>query len=350
MPAPEAQRAVEEMARQIADLDVATSARMIQEYGSTYQSLQRDLNKLLRDAQRRGLKPWEVMRMQRLRQLEGQFMANVTNFSTVAGNSITAAQRAAVGLAANGTPMIANAALPSGISLNTLAQVGLGWNELPAEAFNAFVGISGEGKPIGNLLAPLGQDAAGKIKATLRAGIMQGKAPGVVAREIRQVAGMPLGRALTISRTEINRAHREATRLNYYANRNIVKGWRRLATKDASTCIACIALDGTLYENEEPIDSHPNCRCAMVPETLQYSDLGLDIPDDEQPPDATAWFNEQSPATQQKMLGKVKYNALQQGKVKSLKEFVAVTDDPVWGKTALVASDKSLGLEKVGAR
>ena len=350
MPPSEAQKAVEEMAKQMRNLDSATAAQMIQEYGSTYQALQRDLNRLLREAKERDLKPWQIMRMQRLKQLEAQFISNVTRFSNVAGNSITTAQRAAVGLSTQNAPLVANAALPQGVTLNTLAEVGLGWNRLPTEAFDAFVGISGEGKPIGNLLEPLGEEAAGNIKAAIRSGIMRGKAPGVVASDIRRVAGMPLGRALTISRTEINRAHREATRLNYYANSNIVKGWRRLASKDSTTCIACIALDGTLYENEEPIDSHPNCRCAMVPETLQYSDLGLDVPDLEQPPDATAWFNEQSASTQQKMLGKAKYDALKRGKVKSLKDFVAVKDDPVWGKTASVASDKSLGLERVGAK
>ena len=343
MPPPEAQKAVEELARQVAALDQATAARIIREYGVVYTELQKEAANVVRIGQQRNLKIWEVNKMTRLAELEGQLVANVNQFSRVAGAAVTEGQRAAVGLSVKGAPLVANASLPTGITLNNLANVGLGWNRLPEEAFEAFVGISGDGKPIGNLLAELGQPAANEVKAGIRTGIATGQGPREVANVIRKAAGMPLTRALTISRTEINRSHREATRLNYAANSDVVKGYRRLASKDATTCMACIALDGTLYETNEPLDSHPNCRCTMVPETLTYQDLGLDIPEEPRPPSGQDWFNGQSKSTQEGMMGAKTFAAFQQGKV-GLSDLVTTSTSTIWGKSSTVKSVKALGL------
>ena len=107
--------------------------------------------------------------------------------------------------------------------------------------------------------------------------------------------------------------------------------------------MACIALDGTLYETNEPLDSHPNCRCAMVPETLTYQDLGLDIPEEPRPPNGQEWFNGQSKATQEGMMGAKTFAAFQQGKV-GLNDLVTTSTSAVWGKSSTVKSVKALGL------
>jgi SPP1 gp7 family putative phage head morphogenesis protein len=343
MPAPEAQKAVEEIARQVAALDQATAARMIREYAAVYTELQGEAARVVSIGQQRNLKVWEINKMTRLTELQAQLVTNVNQFSRVAGAAVTEGQRAAVGLSVKGAPLVANAGLPTGITLDSLANIGLGWNRLPAEAFEAFVGISGDGKPIGNLLAELGEQAAADVKAGIRTGIATGQSPREVANVVRHAAGMPLTRALTISRTEINRSHREATRLNYAANSNVVKGYRRLATKDAFTCMACIALDGTLYETNEPLDAHPNCRCTMVPETLTYQDLGLDIPEEARPESGQEWFNGLSKGDQENMMGAKTFAAFQQGKV-GLSDLVTTSTSTVWGKSSTVKSVKALGL------
>ena len=343
MPPSDAQKAVEELARQVAALDRATAARIIDEYAVVYAQLQDEAAGVVRTAQRRNLKPWEVNRMTRLNELEAQLVKNVGQFSRVAGETVTAGQRAAVGLSVKGAPLVTNASLPTGITLDSLANVGLGWNQLPAEAFEAFVGISGDGMPVGNLLADLGPQAATDVKAGIRTGIATGRSPVEIAKTVRLAAGMPLSRALTISRTEVNRAHREATRLNYAANSNVVKGYRRLATKDATTCMACIALDNTLYETNEPLDSHPNCRCAMVPDTLTYQDLGLDIPEEPQPQTGQEWFGQQNRDTQEGMMGSKVFAAYQDGRV-GLNDLVTTSTSSIWGKSSTVKSVKALGL------
>lgn len=62
-------------------------------------------------------------------------------------------------------------------------------------------------------------------------------------------------RALRISRTEMLRAYREATRRNYQANGDIVPGWRWLCAKQPRTCAARLAMDGTHKCRDQTADN-----------------------------------------------------------------------------------------------
>ena len=107
--------------------------------------------------------------------------------------------------------------------------------------------------------------------------------------------------------------------------------------------MACIALDGTAYENNEPLDSHPNCRCTMVPDTLTYQDLGLDIPEESRPENGQEWFKKQPESTQRKMMGGRQLEAFKSGKI-GLSDLVTVSSSSTWGKSATVKSVKALGI------
>ena len=75
--------------------------------------------------------------------------------------------------------------------MDNLARLGLGWNRLPADAFANFIGISGDGQPLGRLLAKLGSDAAPQVRAAIGEGIALGKGPRPTAQLVRVAAGMP---------------------------------------------------------------------------------------------------------------------------------------------------------------
>jgi len=335
MPMPEAQDAVETFKRLLDAQDRAASAQVVRAYAPVYQRLARDTESLVRIAQTRGLKPWQVMRMERMGALEREFISSASRFAEQAGENITQAQRRAVGLAQRSTERTVAAALPHGITMDNLARLGLGWNRLPEEAFTNFVGIAADGKPVGNLLAPLGREAAGGVKDAIGTGIALGKGPRQTAQLVRVAAGMPLSRALTITRTETNRAYREATRLQYANNSQVVKGYRRHAAKDDRTCVACIALDGELYELTEPLNEHPNGRCALVPEVLDYADLGLDMPRTPQPGNARDWLANQSDDVQRKVLGAGRFNAYKAGEIE-LDQLATIKRSRVWGDAVAV--------------
>ena len=160
MPGPsDAQDAVENFRAAVIQQEVKASAQVVRAYAPVYTRLQSDTRALVTIAQTRGLKPWQVMRMERLKDLERQFLANSSRFATQAGSIVTESQRAAVGLARQGALEATTAGLPRGVTMNNMANLGLGWNQLPDDAFQNFVGIAGDGAPLANLLNPLGPEA-----------------------------------------------------------------------------------------------------------------------------------------------------------------------------------------------
>ena len=344
---PEAQEATEQFRKQLNNADATAAREMVRSYRPVYKQLQAETEELLEIAAQKQLKPWQVMRLERMKDLERQYLANVTRWADNAGDLITNAQREAVGLARRGSRAIASAGLPQGVNMNNLAQLGLGWNDLPEDAFANFVGISGKGEPVGRLLRDLGPKAALDVRNTIGNGIALGKGPRQTARMVTQASGMPLSKAMVISRTETNRAYREATRLQYATNSQVVKGYRRSAAKSGNTCMACIALDGTQYGLDEPLNEHPNGRCALVPDVLDYADLGLDIPRETQPPSARDWFGEQSKDLQRQMLGPTRYRAYESGQLE-LADLVEIKSSSVWGDTAVLAPVDKIMVGKTG--
>lgn len=342
MPEPEAVEAVDKFRAALLRQDATAAKELVSRYGPIWRDIQGDLTALLETIEDQQMSFAQVKRLERLKALERQVEREVISFARFADRTITSSQSDAVNIALRAVKATVDDALPVGIDTNLLGRAGIEWNRLPTSAFENFVGISGDGKPLANLLDPLGVEARRGIVDGIGQGIAQGRGPRRTAAIIRQRFGMPLTRALRISRTETLRAYRGATSAQYAANRDVIKGWRRLAKTDDLTCFACIALDGRLYETAEIMDAHVNCRCAMVPETVSYADLGLDVPADtrqrELGPD---WFKKQPAATQQAMMGAAKFTAWQDGKF-NIEDMAKVTTDPTWGAAAVEKTLKEL--------
>ena len=342
MPEPDAIAAVLRFRARLLRLDGAAATQLVRSYGAIWRSLEGEIEALAAEALTRELTFAEVERLARYKALQVQVTREVSRFAGVTSERITTVQRASVALAQSATRQTVNAALPRGISVDMLIRAGVNWNQLPAGAFEAFVGIAGDGGPLMRLLSPLGAEAAAGVRAGLAEGIALGQGPRETARLVRQRFGMPLTRALTISRTEILRSYREATRAQYAANPDVVKGYRRVSARDDRVCMACIALDGKLYQTDEPPQTHVACRCALVPETVSYRDLGLDVPDREPEPErARAWFERQPEATQRDMMGDAKFAAFQEGKF-GFDDLVTIEHSETWGDSAVETPLKEL--------
>ena len=336
MPGPSgAQQAVEGFRQRVMDLETRATMDVINAYRPVYTRLQRETRALMVIAQDRGLKPWQVMRMERFRDLERQYLRNVNRFADTVGDLLPAHQRAAVGLARDATRQVVTQGLPDGVTMANLTNIGLGWNELPDDAFQNFIGIAGDGAPLGDLLRESVVGDIPRVKEAIGEGIALGKGPHETAQMVRVAGGMSLSRALVITRTETNRAYREATRLQYANNSQVVKGYRRNCSQDERTCLACIALDGELYPLDEPLHQPPNGRCALVPEVLDYKDLGLDMPDTPRPKNAREWLSEQPTDFQRQMLGDARFDAWKSGEIQ-LNHLATIRRNPVWGDAAVV--------------
>lgn len=215
-------------------------------------------------------------------------------------------------------------------------------------AINDLVSASQPGSPLHDLFSTFGSQAASDVAGKLITGITLGQGPRMVAASVAQALDIPRARALTIARTEMLRAYRSAALENYKANDDVVGGWIWSADLSPRTCAACIAMNGTKHTLDETLDSHPNCRCAMLPETKDWSDilgpLGIDTSGIQNTTvniqSGSDWLDNQDEATQQAILGN-KYDGWSNGDF-SLEDIVGTSDDPNWGGSIYVKSLKQL--------
>lgn len=173
---------------------------------------------------------------------------------------------------------------------------------------------------ITSLSLPLAPRTYDIVRTELLRGVAVGSNPVEAARRMVRRAedrvNFGLSRALTIARTEMLDATREAARVVDQANAAVLEGWVWIAHLDGRTCRSCIAQHGSIHSLEEfgPND-HQNGRCARVPQTKSWADLGFpDIP--EPPnliPDAEAWFTGLPEASQQQILGPAGFTAWKDG-------------------------------------
>jgi hypothetical protein len=131
-----------------------------------------------------------------------------------------------------------------------------------------------------------------------------------------------LADALTIARTEINRAYRETSHQTYDANADVLDGWIWLSALSSRSCVACVALHGTFHAINERMKAHVSCRCTQVP-AVRGVDLGIQKGSD--------WFAKQPAKVQKEIFNQdSKYKAYRAGEL-GLEDFVGLRRDSEWG-------------------
>lgn len=192
------------------------------------------------------------------------------------------------------------------------------WARVDRRQIDAIVTRSTEN--ITKLSYPLSDEATATMKRELVRGLAGGKNPREVARRMLQrtegVFNGGLTRALTIARTETLDAHRAAAQVAQDENADILEGWIWTASLGARTCPACWGMHGTLFPLTQPgPEGHQNCRCARVPKTKSWADLGFEGMDEpaDLMPDAGTVFDGLPTATQRDILGPGRYDAWKAG-------------------------------------
>lgn len=229
-------------------------------------------------------------------------------------NIITGSLSQAVLDAVNAHETLVRTQLPPG-----QAGASISWARAPEEALAAIVQRTTQ--QIHASTKPLPADVERAMKRALVRGIAVGDNPRkTAARLIKDVEGNfngGLTRALVIARTETLDAHRAATKVSDKANTDVLAGWEWSATLDRRTCPSCLAKHGRQYAltDDGPLD-HQQGRCARVPVTKTWKDLGFNI---EEPAsvtkDAQAWFNDLTPGTQREIMGPERLRMLQAGEI-----------------------------------
>lgn len=109
-----------------------------------------------------------------------------------------------------------------------------------------------------------------QLQRLLADGLVRGDNPWTIARRLRDELGLSAGRANTIARTEIVRAHAEgqleAMEELGVEELGVMVEWSTAG--DGRVCPACNALEGVVLKINEAkglIPRHTNCRCAFIP-------------------------------------------------------------------------------------
>ena len=113
-----------------------------------------------------------------------------------------------------------------------------------------------------------GKMAAADVARVIMENIGLGRNPLSWAKDLTRAMGATLTSGLRTARTIQLWSYREGTRANYIANQDIVIKWQWYANLDGITCPACIALHGKVFDNQDALEGHWNCSCAMLPVTI----------------------------------------------------------------------------------
>lgn len=294
--------------------DREAAGRMAAAYAEAQERILAAVNDLLaraRSAREAGEQtgPGWLLARGRLEQILEQVRAELARWERTAAGEVAEVQRAA---AVQG---IQDSAAMAGPVVRGSFQT------LPREALEDLAGFLGDGTPVAAALQARGVRTAAQIRSLLIGAVAVGENPRRAASRIRRAAGMELVDALRIARTETMRAWRESSRRTYEANADVIRRWQWVAARSARTCAACLAMDGREFPLSEPMGTHPNCRCVMVP----VAGAGP-------PPRASAeeWLRGQPEAVQVRVLGRAKRDAWLSS-VFTLSDLVGFRQDPVWG-------------------
>ena len=279
--------------------------------------------------QAKQIKDWQLAKLQRYVRLLAQTQAEIERFTGKVATPILdklMADSAYAGLQNHLTLMNATLTGSGGSAID------FAFDRLGIEAVQNIVALAGAGQPLGNLLQAAYPLAAGGITDRLIYGTATGQNPRQTAREIvRDGLAQGLNHILLVARDQQVRSYREAGRQAYL--KAGIPGYRRLAAHQSRTCLACLALDGTIYPTGELMPLHPEDRCTMQPIIPGFAPI--------QTESGEAWFSRQTPETQAKMMGPGKYAAWKAGKF-SFGQLATVKRNPIWGPNSQVTSLKDL--------
>ena len=115
--------------------DRAAAARLVNAYGPIWRSIQPQIEAIAANAIARGFGAEEILRDTRFRALERQILAEMARYSRAANGVIAESQRQSIALSLQASQLTVEAALPEGVTLDSLGRIGVHWNRLHAPAF-----------------------------------------------------------------------------------------------------------------------------------------------------------------------------------------------------------------------
>lgn len=314
------EKAILRFRQQLLTEETKATQQTLAAYADVRQDLIARIQAFSKTLESRPLTAGEEWRDTRAKALLAQIETRMNDLAKTANAIITNGQVNAVGLAeqqALGMAVIAAAKDPAIAEI-----VANSWNRLNTGAVESLIGRMSDGSPLSATLAGMSPDTSQRLRDSLTDAVANGKNPRQVAAALEGTVDESGARLLTISRTEILTANRNASLASYASQGDILDGWIWCADL-AGACAGCAAMHGQEFPLSETFfEAHPNCRCSPLPKVS-----GVDSPITD---DGQAFFESLSQEEQDARLGKAGGEAFRNGEVQ-LTDFVARREDPRWG-------------------
>ena len=179
---------------------------------------------------------------------------------------------------------------------------------LTPQAVESLLGFLDPGGKLYQRIGKLAGETAARMRDNIIEGVMLGKNPRAIAAQIVKDLGLSLTSAMRTTQTVQMYAYREASRANYYANRDIVEGWYWMSSLDPRrSCIACISMHGTFHTLEETLDDHYNGLCYMIP-GVKGTPNQIEV-------NGKEWFDALAPNKQAEIMGRGVHKLYTSGQV-----------------------------------
>jgi hypothetical protein len=306
--------------------DADAQAAVLRAYDALWQGLNAEIERVVTQIQAKGSSPSLLFQRQRLEQLQHELADEINRVAGTA-SEITLRNQARV------VEWARSHSLQMMESAGRTARLRFNFSNLATDEIRHLIGIARDGSPVRNIFNEIARslsiESGEAIKNALIEGMALGSNPRRIAAAVRkQVDGGPdrelnprtVTRLNAAVRQEVLGAYREATRLSYQDNAKVLAGWIWTATRSATTCIICWAMDGTVFPADAPLISHVNCRCVMRPLLPGQSpgETGADA------------FAKLARGVQKDILGDLAFAAYEDGLLE-LKDFVGIMSSERWG-------------------
>lgn len=153
--------------------------------------------------------------------------------------------------------------------------VGVGWNQPSVEQIRALVGYVDSG-PFQAAMDSYGSYHADAAADIILDGVSRGVDPNKTARQVSRYLGtIPRYDALRTVRTVQLYSARQGSHEIFRQNADVVSGWMWSAARGGNVCMACLAQDGKIFPLSATLNDHHLGRCAPVPVTKAWGELGF---------------------------------------------------------------------------
>lgn len=299
------------------DATLAVEVELTRAWVNAWDSLSADLqetveNILARTAKGERVPRYLLTRDERLRQALAQVHDTILTLVAAVNDTTVERVRSTIVTASDDTRQVLTTQAPPGQALPFV--------QPDPDALDAIIARSGE--RIVALSKGLPENVMRVVRSNLMRGITVGDNPRTVAARMVRQAGTGfdggLARAMTIARTEMLDAYRQASTLNALANKDLIVGRRWLSTLSPRTCPSCLSKHGEVFppDTSGP-DDHPNGRCAFVDVLKPWSELGFPGINEPDPvwADRDEWWDTLHEDTKRGILGPGKYRLMADGDI-----------------------------------